>query len=89
MSGSSLALIGKYLGAQNGAKPCGPSRGIFNKETCAITAWLGGKARTLLIDTGQGADAFERNVERLGFDMGSIGSIVLSRGHWDHAGAML
>jgi metal-dependent hydrolase (beta-lactamase superfamily II) len=32
---------------------------------------------------------FERNVERLGFDMGSVEAIVLSHGHWDHCGAML
>ena len=57
--------------------------------SCAITAWRGGTARTLLFDTGPDSDVFERNVERLGFDMGSINSIVLSHGHWDHSGAML
>src|ERR1039457_2636764 len=33
--------------------------------------------------------AFERNVTRLGADLGMVESIVLSHGHWDHAGAML
>ncbi len=33
--------------------------------------------------------AFERNVTRLGVDLGTVESIVLSHGHWDHAGAML
>src|ERR1017187_5203879 len=33
--------------------------------------------------------AFERNVTRLGADLGTVESIVLSHGHWDHAGAML
>lgn len=32
---------------------------------------------------------FEHNVERLGLEMGSIESVVLSHGHWDHSGAML
>jgi len=56
---------------------------------CAITAWRGHVAHTLLFDTGPDAWVFERNVERLGFDMGSVEGIVLSHGHWDHCGAML
>lgn len=31
--------------------------------------------------------AFERNSTRLGADLGSVESIILSHGHWDHAGA--
>ena len=57
--------------------------------SCAITAWRGDTARTLLFDTGPDDWVFERNVERLGFDMGSVNGIVLSHGHWDHCGAML
>jgi 7,8-dihydropterin-6-yl-methyl-4-(beta-D-ribofuranosyl)aminobenzene 5'-phosphate synthase len=56
--------------------------------SCAITAWRGDVPRTLLFDTGPDPDVFERNVERLGFDMGSVDAMVLSHGHWDHAGAM-
>jgi 7,8-dihydropterin-6-yl-methyl-4-(beta-D-ribofuranosyl)aminobenzene 5'-phosphate synthase len=56
---------------------------------CAVTAWQGDIAHTLLFDTGPEATVFERNVERLGFDMGSVEGIVLSHGHWDHCGAML
>ena len=57
--------------------------------SCAVTAWRGDISRTLLFDTGPEAAVFERNVERLGFDMGSVEGIVLSHGHWDHCGAML
>lgn len=57
--------------------------------SCAITAWRSDTARTLLFDTGPDASVFERNVERLGFDMGTVDGIVLSHGHWDHGGAML
>ena len=57
--------------------------------SCAITAWRGDTAHTLLFDTGPDDAIFERNVERLGFDMGCVESIVLSHGHWDHCGAML
>jgi len=56
--------------------------------SCAVTAWRGDVARTLLFDTGPDAWVFERNVDRLGFDMGSVEGMVLSHGHWDHAGAM-
>ena len=57
--------------------------------SCAITARRGDMAKTLLFDTGPDASVFERNVQRLGFDMGTVEGIVLSHGHWDHAGAML
>jgi 7,8-dihydropterin-6-yl-methyl-4-(beta-D-ribofuranosyl)aminobenzene 5'-phosphate synthase len=57
--------------------------------SCAITAWRNGASRTLLFDTGPDASVFERNVDRLQFDMGSVDGIVLSHGHWDHCGAML
>ena len=43
----------------------------------------------MLFDTGPEDYAFERNVTRLGVDLGAVESIVLSHGHWDHAGAML
>ena len=56
---------------------------------CAITAWQGSTSRTLLFDTGPDASVFERNVERLHFDVGCVDGIVLSHGHWDHCGAML
>lgn len=57
--------------------------------SCAVTAWRGDISRTLLFDTGPDNWVFERNVDRLGFDMGSVDAVVLSHGHWDHAGAML
>jgi 7,8-dihydropterin-6-yl-methyl-4-(beta-D-ribofuranosyl)aminobenzene 5'-phosphate synthase len=49
----------------------------------------GGKSHTVLFDTGPEDYAFERNVTRLGADLGIVDSIVLSHGHWDHSGAML
>jgi len=57
--------------------------------SCAVTAWRGDASHTLLFDTGPEASVFEQNVERLGFDMGTVDGIVLSHGHWDHGGAML
>jgi len=57
--------------------------------SCLVTAERGGVRHTLLFDTGPEEYAFERNVTRLAADIGAVESIVLSHGHWDHAGAML
>ncbi len=57
--------------------------------SCLVTVHHRGKTRTVLFDSGPEDYAFERNVSRLGVDLGVVESIVLSHGHWDHAGAML
>jgi 7,8-dihydropterin-6-yl-methyl-4-(beta-D-ribofuranosyl)aminobenzene 5'-phosphate synthase len=57
--------------------------------SCLITVHRGSKSRTVLFDTGPEDYAFERNVTRLGVDLGIVDGIVLSHGHWDHSGAML
>lgn len=56
--------------------------------SCLVTAERGGVRHTLLFDSGPEEYAFERNTTRLGVDLGRVESIVLSHGHWDHAGAM-
>ena len=43
----------------------------------------------MLFDTGPEDRVFEQNVSRLGLDLGPVEAMVLSHGHWDHAGAML
>ncbi|MCC7542957.1 MAG: MBL fold metallo-hydrolase, partial [Deltaproteobacteria bacterium] len=57
--------------------------------SCLVTVWKEGRSRTLLFDSGPEGRVFEQNVSRLGVDLGSVEAIVLSHGHWDHAGAML
>jgi 7,8-dihydropterin-6-yl-methyl-4-(beta-D-ribofuranosyl)aminobenzene 5'-phosphate synthase len=54
-----------------------------------ITATRGAHRHTVLFDSGPEEYAFERNTMRLGVELGAIESIVLSHGHWDHAGGML
>src|SRR5437588_8255214 len=54
-----------------------------------ITAYRGNSRRTFLFDSGPEEYAFERNCARIGADMGTVESIVLSHGHWDHGGGML
>jgi 7,8-dihydropterin-6-yl-methyl-4-(beta-D-ribofuranosyl)aminobenzene 5'-phosphate synthase len=57
--------------------------------SCLVTVTRGGAARTLLFDSGPEADVFARNVQRLGVDLAPVEAIVLSHGHWDHAGGMI
>jgi 7,8-dihydropterin-6-yl-methyl-4-(beta-D-ribofuranosyl)aminobenzene 5'-phosphate synthase len=54
-----------------------------------ITATRGEHRHTVLFDSGPEEYAFERNSTRLGADLGTVESIVLSHGHWDHSGGML
>src|SRR5258708_19184793 len=57
--------------------------------SCLVTVHRGAKSRSVLFDTGPEDYAFERNVTRLAVDLGVVESIVLSHGHWGHAGAVL
>jgi 7,8-dihydropterin-6-yl-methyl-4-(beta-D-ribofuranosyl)aminobenzene 5'-phosphate synthase len=57
--------------------------------SCLITVRKGNETRTLLFDSGPEDRTFEQNVSRLGVDLAPVQAIVLSHGHWDHAGAML
>jgi 7,8-dihydropterin-6-yl-methyl-4-(beta-D-ribofuranosyl)aminobenzene 5'-phosphate synthase len=56
--------------------------------SCLITTRTPSSQHTLLFDTGPDESIFERNVIRLGVDMGGVDALMLSHGHWDHAGAM-
>lgn len=56
--------------------------------SCLLTVKKGGAMHTVLFDTGPEDRVFEQNVSRLGLDLGPVGAMVLSHGHWDHAGAM-
>ena len=64
---------------------CCASHGL----SCLITAHHGGSNRTLLFDSGPEADTFERNTRQLGIDLSAVEAVVLSHGHWDHAGGLL
>jgi 7,8-dihydropterin-6-yl-methyl-4-(beta-D-ribofuranosyl)aminobenzene 5'-phosphate synthase len=54
-----------------------------------ITAKMGDITRVLLFDAGPEEATFGRNSERLGINLGSVNAVVLSHGHWDHAGGLL
>src|SRR5690242_19122184 len=51
-----------------------------------VTVRTGNTSTTLLFDTGSSPDALAVNAERLGIDTGGLQAVVLSHGHFDHAG---
>ncbi len=53
-----------------------------------LTAHVGDRRHTLLFDGGPEGYAVERNGDRLGVDFGAVDAVVLSHGHWDHAGGL-
>ncbi|MCP9981683.1 MBL fold metallo-hydrolase [Actinomadura madurae] len=48
----------------------------------------GRRSTRLLFDTGLSPDAMVTNAARLGVDLGDVQAVVLSHGHFDHAGGL-
>ncbi|MEK9879534.1 MAG: MBL fold metallo-hydrolase [Paracoccaceae bacterium] len=53
-----------------------------------VKAWIGEESKTILFDAGPVEFAVEYNGTRLGAKFGEIDGIMLSHGHWDHAGGL-
>jgi len=68
-----------------GATTCCAHHGL----ALAITAYRGEERRTLLFDAGPEGQTFLRNCGVLGVDLGAVDAVVLSHGHWDHAGGLV
>ena len=77
-----VALMKAGLRTVAGEAICSAHHGL----SLLVTARAGGATRTVLFDTGPEAYAIERNGALLGADFGSVESVVLSHGHWDHCG---
>jgi 7,8-dihydropterin-6-yl-methyl-4-(beta-D-ribofuranosyl)aminobenzene 5'-phosphate synthase len=67
-----------------GGALCCASHGL----SLLVTAHGPDGPRRLLFDGGPVDMAMERNGTRLGVDFGAIEAVVLSHGHWDHAGGL-
>ena len=81
----SVLLTGGKLKVLAGSNICCAHHGL----SLLLTATLNGRKRTLLFDAGPAAATFQRNTEILGVDFAAIESVVLSHGHWDHAGGLV
>lgn len=53
-----------------------------------LTATRDGVSQSMLFDAGPANATIDYNVERLGIDMAAIDAVMLSHGHWDHAGGL-
>ncbi|MGR6966118.1 MBL fold metallo-hydrolase [Geodermatophilus sp. URMC 61] len=53
-----------------------------------MTVRRGPTRTTLLFDTGVSPDGMTDNADRLGIDLGDVQGVVLSHGHFDHAGGL-
>ncbi|TCJ14981.1 MBL fold metallo-hydrolase [Parasulfuritortus cantonensis] len=60
-------------------------RGLLGEHGLAFH--LRADGREVLFDTGQGL-ALAHNAEALGIDLAALGTVVLSHGHYDHAGGL-
>jgi 7,8-dihydropterin-6-yl-methyl-4-(beta-D-ribofuranosyl)aminobenzene 5'-phosphate synthase len=83
-----FAGLGRRRGAAwvlGGACLCCAAHGL----SCLLTLRDSDRTHTVLFDSGPEDRTFEQNVSRLGVDLGPVEAMVLSHGHWDHAGAML
>ncbi len=69
----------------DGACLCCANHGL----ALVITAHRGEQSRTILFDGGPAEAAFEDNARLLGIDLGGVEAMMLSHGHWDHAGGLL
>lgn len=67
-----------------GACLCCASHGL----SLLVTAHGPDGKRSLLFDGGPVDMSMERNAVRLGVDFAAVGAVVLSHGHWDHAGGL-
>jgi len=77
-------LVQHGLTLMSGEAKCCAHHGL----SLVITARVGGERQVLLFDAGPEAYTVARNAGLLGVPFGAVGAVVLSHGHWDHAGGL-
>jgi len=78
------ALMRSGMRLMSGKCQCCANHGL----SLVVKAFRGGEAHTVLFDAGPVEFAVEYNGTRLGVDFASVDAVVLSHGHWDHAGGL-
>ncbi len=89
---SAAGVTRTSMGAGHVAAPQFADAGTFaglraeHGFSALVTVRTGNTSSTLLFDTGTSPDGMAVNAERLGVDAGDLQAVVLSHGHFDHAG---
>jgi 7,8-dihydropterin-6-yl-methyl-4-(beta-D-ribofuranosyl)aminobenzene 5'-phosphate synthase len=78
------ALMRAGMRQLSGKCQCCANHGL----SLVVKAFRGNVAHTVLFDAGPVEFAVEYNGTRLRIDFASIDAVVLSHGHWDHAGGL-
>lgn len=78
-------LTGGRLRMISGQNICCAHHGL----SLLISVQSGREKHSLLFDAGPEGAIFLRNANILGVDFGTVETVVLSHGHWDHAGGLL
>ncbi len=78
------ALMRAGMRELSGSCQCCANHGL----SLVVTAYRGADKHTVLFDAGPVEFAVEYNGTRLGIDFGAVEAVVLSHGHWDHAGGL-
>ena len=78
-------LTGGRMRVMSGANLCCAHHGL----SLLISVHIGHAKHSLLFDAGPEGATFLRNTRILGVDFSAIQTVVLSHGHWDHAGGLL
>ena len=78
-------LTGGRLRMISGENICCAHHGL----SMLITTQVGAEKRTMLFDAGPEGATFLRNAKILGVDFSAVDAVVLSHGHWDHAGGLV
>lgn len=78
------ALIRAGMRQLSGRCQCCANHGL----ALVVKTFRGAESHTILFDAGPVEFAVEYNGTRLGVDFGNIDAVVLSHGHWDHAGGL-
>jgi len=79
-----VSLMKNGLTELKGSSQCCALHGL----SLLVTAHRGSLSRTVLFDAGPVNFGMDYNGERLGAKFGDIDAVMLSHGHWDHAGGL-
>ena len=53
-----------------------------------LAFWIESGSHRILFDTGQSAEVLFHNADCLGIDLSTVDAVILSHGHYDHAGGL-